>query len=557
VGKAPTLTDLVLARSGDERVGMQFEDQQWTWDEYVQACADRAAWLQSLDVGEPFHIGLLLDNVPEFPMLLGAAALCGAVIVGLNPTRRGAEMIADMERTDCRVIITEERHLPLFEGEHLPVKADHVYVVDQPAYGDALAPFRGSPRARPGAVDPSDLFMLIFTSGTSGNPKAVRMSHHKLTPSARLLLDSTPGQYQGSMGPDDVAYLSMPMFHSACMIQGWVPAVAVGARMVLRRKFSASGFLPDVRRYGVTYLHYVGKPLSYILATPEHPDDADNPLRIAVGNEAAPLDIERFSERFACKVIDGFGSTETGISVRRTPDTPRGSLGVLPPGGDILNPVTGEPVPPAEFDAQGRLLNFDEAVGELVNTSGPGLFEGYYKDDEANATRMRGGMYWSGDLAYRNDRGFVFFAGRSAEWLRVDGENFGVAPVERILARWPWAALVAVYAVPDIDVGDQVMAAIQPHDDSAAFDPDAFAAFLRDQPDMGSKWVPRYVRVSTAMPKTETNKVLKRVMAKEVWETADPVWLRDGDRYRRLTDDDRASLRKAFADNGRSHLLPA
>jgi fatty-acyl-CoA synthase len=443
------------------------------------------------------------------------------------------------------------------EGEVLPVDAEHVHVVEHPEYAAALIPFAGAERARPDGQQASDLFMLIFTSGTSGNPKAVRMSHHKLTPYARQLIDATPGQYLGAMSPDDVAYLSMPMFHSACMIQGWVPAVALGSRMVLRRKFSASGFLPDVRRYGVSYLHYVGKPLSYILATPEMPDDAENPLRVAVGNEAAPLDIERFAARFGCRVVDGFGSTETGISVRRTPETPHGSLGVLPEGSDILDPLTGEPVPPARFDDQGRVLNLDEAVGELVNTKGPGLFEGYYNDDQANAERMRGGMYWSGDLAYRDEHGFVYFAGRSAEWLRVDGENFGAAPVERILARWPWTALVAVYAVPDPDVGDQVMAAIQPHEADTVFDAAAFLAFLREQPDMGTKWMPKFVRVSTAMPKTETNKVLKRVMATQMWETTDPVWIRDGDLYRALNDDDRASLRKAFATNGRAHLLPA
>ena len=545
----PTIADYLLARSGDDRVGMCFEDQTWTWDEYVQACADRAAWLRSVRGDGPFHVGVLLDNVPEFAMLLGAAAFSGAVIVGLNPTRRGHELVADIERTDCQVIVTENCHSGELDDLDIPV-----FVVDRPDSYD-MTPFAGAERGAPPDRDTSDLFMLIFTSGTSGNPKAVRMSNRKLTPSARRLME--PGsQYEKTMTADDVAYLSMPMFHSACMIQGWVPALATGARMVLRRKFSASGFLPDVRRYGVTYLHYVGKPLSYILATPEQADDADNTLRVAVGNEAAPLDIERFATRFGCRVIDGFGSTETGISVTRVPDTPRGSLGRLPEGGDILNPATAEPVPPARFDDQGRVLNYDEAVGELVNTKGPGLFEGYYNDEQANAERMRGGMYWSGDLAYRDENGFVYFAGRSAEWLRVDGENFGVAPVERILARWPWTALVAVYAVPDVVVGDQVMAALQPHEGDTEFDPDAFAAFLRDQPDLGTKWAPRYVRVSTHLPATQTNKVLKRVLAKEVWETADPVWIRDGDGYRLLTDDDRASLRKAFADNGRAHMLP-
>jgi fatty-acyl-CoA synthase len=406
----------------------------------------------------------------------------------------------------------------------------------------------GSAVVAPADRDAGDLFMLIFTSGTSGDPKAVRMTHRKIVP-----WGPGPAVF---CSRDDVCYLSMPMFHSACMIQGYGAVVSSQARMVLKRKFSASGFLPDVRRYGVTYFHYVGKPLAYILATPELPDDADNPLLLAIGNEAAPLDIPRFAERFGCQVSDGYGSTETGLSVVRTPDTPVGSLGRLPEGGAILDPASGEPVAVARFDDQGRLLNFDEAVGELVNTAGPGLFEGYYNDETATSERMKGGMYWTGDLAYQDEHGFVYFAGRSIEWMRVGGENLGAAPIERILARLPGVALVAAYAVPDVQVGDQIMVALQ-FEDGATFDADAFAAFLADQPDLGTVWTPRYVRVSDALPVTETNKVLKRVMARECWEVDEPMWVRDGDGYRSLTAADRDALRSGLAEHGRAHLLPS
>ena len=543
-----TLADLVLARVGDDRVGMQFEDDEWTWAEHVQVSADRAAWLGSLRRDGPFHVGVLMENVPEFSFLLGGAALAGAVIVGLNTTRRGTELARDIERTDCQLVVSEGKFAPVLADAALPVGADRVFISDEPSYVDATSAFAGSGIPAPVGGDESDLFMLIFTSGTSGDPKAVRMTHRKLAPGG-------PGPSM-FLGRDEVAYLSMPMFHSACMIQGWTAALASGVRMVLKRKFSASGWLPDVRRYGVTYFHYVGKPLAYILATPERPDDADNPLKLAIGNEAAPLDIPRFAERFGCQVRDGFGSTETGISVGRTPDTPAGSIGRLPEGGAILDPETWEPVPPARFDDQGRLLNFEEAVGELVNTLGPGLFAGYYNDEQADAERMRGGMYWSGDLAYQDDAGFVYFAGRSIEWMRVGGENLGVAPIERILARFPGVALVAVYAVPDVEVGDQIMAALQ-FEPSTEFDAAAFAEFLREQPDLGTVWSPRFVRVSRGLPVTETNKVLKRVLARECWEVDDPVWIRDGDGYRPLAEADRAALRDALAEHGRALLLPA
>ena len=104
---------------------------------------------------------------------------------------------------------------------------------------------------------------------------------------------------------------------------------------------------------------------------------------------------------------------------------------------------------PAVFDEHGALTNFDEAVGELVNTEGAGLFAGYYNDPAATNERMRHGMYWSGDLAYRDADGWIYFAGRTADWLRVDGENLAAAPIERILQRLTPVSQVAVYAVPD------------------------------------------------------------------------------------------------------------
>jgi fatty-acyl-CoA synthase len=157
-----------------------------------------------------------------------------------------------------------------------------------------------------------------------------------------------------------------------------------------------------------------------------------------------------------------------------------------------------------------------------VNVSGPGRFDGYYNDEAAEAERMAGGVYHSGDLAYRDDAGFVYFAGRLGDWMRVDGENLGAAPIERVLLRYPDAAEAAVYAVPDPVVGDQVMAALV----MAAgrdFDAEKFRAFLAEQPDLGPKQWPKYVRVSAELPRTVTFKVLKRQLAAEGVDCADPV----------------------------------
>jgi fatty-acyl-CoA synthase len=333
------------------------------------------------------------------------------------------------------------------------------------------------------------------------------------------------------------------------------PALAVGARLVLRRRFSASAFLPDVRRYGVTYFSYVGKPLTYILATPERPDDADNSLRVAFGNEGADHDLDRFAKRFGCQVIDAYGSTEGGVAVNRTPDMPAGSLGMGMAGTVVLDPDTGKECARARFAPDGRLANGDEAVGEIANTQTAASFEGYWNNPEANRERTHGGIYWSGDLGYRDDAGFLYFAGRRDDWMRVDGENFAAAPVERILARHPDVALAAVYAVPNSDVGDDAMAALVLRP-GARFDADAFASFLAAQADLGTKWAPCYVRVSAALPMTPSNKILKRALRRERWECGDPVWRRGaGGRYAPLDDAGRAEIRAAFAARGRETQL--
>jgi fatty-acyl-CoA synthase len=177
----------------------------------------------------------------------------------------------------------------------------------------------------------------------------------------------------------------------------------------------------------------------------------------------------------------------------------------------IYNSTTLRECETARFDAHGALTNFDEAVGELVNTQGAGPFAGYYNDPGATAERMRHGMYWSGDLAYRDADGWIYLAGRTADWMRVDGENLAAGPIERILARLPEISQVAVYAVPDDRVGDQVMAALVLRP-GASLSPDDFERFLASHADLSPKAWPRYVRINDQLPATATNKILKRAL---------------------------------------------
>ncbi|MEU9327836.1 long-chain-fatty-acid--CoA ligase [Streptomyces canus] len=506
-----TVAELVAGRWGDHRPGLWFEGRALTHHEVAAGAAARAALLTDLLPGAGAHIGVLLDNTPEYPLWLSAAALARAAVAGINPTRRGPELARDILHTECRLLVTEASHLPLLRGLDLP--GVRLLVTGTEEYDTLLTPYADAEPDASRAV-PDDRLLLYFTSGSTGAPKAALCSQGRLAAAGSSLAD------QFRLGPDGVHYLCMPMFHGNAVIADWAPALVSGAGVALRRRFSASAFLADVRAYGATYFTYVGRAIQYVLATEPREDDRDNPLRLGFGTEAGAVDAAAFQRRFGVRLVEGYGSSEGGAAIQWAPGTPEGAVGRAGPGLVVLDQETGEECPPARFDTAGRLLNGDEAIGELVNRA-PNPFEGYWRNAEAEAERRRGGWYWTGDLFHRDADGYLYFAGRTDDRLRVDGENLAAAMIENILARYEGAVAVAVYAVPDPVTGDQVMATI-----AGNFDPEAFVDFLEAQPDLGTKMAPRFVRVVERMPVTATNKIHRARLRKEGVRCADPVWWR-------------------------------
>ena len=513
-----TLQQLLRERLDQGTPAVKFGERVWTWREHLaDATTTAAALIRAADPARPLHVGALLGNTPEMLTAMASAALGGYVLCGINNTRRGAGLARDILRADCQILLTDSAHKELLDGVDLP--GVRVFDVSGEAWSALLA--SAGPLAPYREVAPTDTFMMIFTSGTSGEPKAVQIMHLVVLFAGMSLIE------RFDVDSSDACYLSMPLFHSNALLAGWSVAVGAGTAMI-PATFSASGLLPDVRRYGATYMNYVGKPLAYVLATPEQPDDHDNPLRVAFGNEASDRDIAEFSRRFDCTVWDGFGSTEGAIIITREDGCPQGSLGRGFPGVGIYDPDTLAECPVAVFGEDGVVTNADEAIGELVNTTGAGMFAGYYNDPQATDARVRHGMFWSGDLAYRDANGWIYFAGRSGDWLRVDGENMTTAPIERILQRLAPVSQVAVYAVPDQHVGDQVMAAVVLAD-NADLTPEEFGQFLAGQPDLSPKAWPRYVWLTDRLPTTATNKILKRELtARGTTPDGGVLWTRTG-----------------------------
>ena len=307
--------------------------------------------------------------------------------------------------------------------------------------------------------------------------------------------------------------------------------MASGATLALRRRFSASGFLADVRAVGATYFNTVGRAISHIVATPPTEHDQDHRLRFVLGPETSAPDKAAFTRRFGVPLFEGYGSSENAIVLQPVPDARPGALGRASTRRRRRRgrPGTGVERPPAVFDAE-RPPDQRRARPSASWWAGRRWrnFEGYYNNPEAEAERTRNGWYWSGDLGLpRRGRGSSTSPGAPATgsgWTartspppRWSGSSAGSpacagwpctpcptpAPATRSWRPWRWSP-------------------------EAGFDPVAFAAFLAAQPDLGTKWAPRYVRIVGALPVTATDKVDKRPLRAELWNTPDPVWHRVG-----------------------------
>lgn len=547
-----TFAEIIRARADDDKVGLRFEDQSWTWREVVQEGADRAALMTSFvtpPAGRELHVGVLLENVPDYVFWLAAGPLAGAVVVGINASRSAPELAADIAHADVDLVITEDRLAHLVDADALGLP---VLNIDQPSYAQALAPHRGAPLPDV-EPEPEQIALLLFSSGSTGAPKAVIVGQGRLGKLAEALLDRV------NVRRESTTYLCMPLFHGNAVMMNLAVAMRVGATVGMVRKFSASRFADDIHRFGATYANYVGRALSYVLSQPIDPRDADSTLELAYGTEASEADVAGFAERFGCEVMEGYGLSEGVFRIGRTPDSPQYSLGRPQAGLDIrvLDEATGQECPRAQFDASGRLAN-PEAVGQMAAIGLAHTFEGYYKNPSAMADRIRGDDFWSGDLAYRDEAGYFYFAGRSSDWLRVDSENFSAAPVERVLQRFPGVAAAPVFAVPDPRTGDQVMCVVEMND-GEAFDAAGLGEFLAAQPEMGVKWWPTYVRVIGRIPLTGSNKVNKAPLRQAAWNTSDPVYIRAGktSAYVPLDDATRAGIEAEFLRHGRAGMLPA
>jgi fatty-acyl-CoA synthase len=591
-----TLPAQLDARAGHadyaDRVAIRIDDLAWTYarfrDEAVRYAHFLRQRLGSVDDARPGHVAMLLENRPELLALYAGCGYAGLTLFGVNTGLRGDTLAGVIDRSGSRLLVVEESLLPEIERVELAnVDPENILVVGSGQGGTPpgrdLEACLTAEVAKPGesldtpAVDvtPETNLVVIYTSGTTGLPKGINNNHFKLL----VIGMRVAGQLE--LDADAVGYASMPLFHSNALFLGFQPAFHAGAAISMRERFSASRFVPDVLRYGVSYWNYVGEPVHYILGAIEreyggdeerilaevarHPD---NRLRYAVGNGASPPDIDRFVRWLGMDdMYELYGSTEAAISTFRKKTDPRGSVGEIDdPRVRILN-ERGEECPPAELDADGKIANYADAVGEICRVAeDTALFQGYHDNPQANSSKYRDGIYHSGDLGHvlvRDETRYLFFDGRTDDWIRKDGENFSAAQVARLLQEHPDVVLAAAYGAPCAVSDEHVMVALKLRE-GAAFDPRAFFDFcegLVEHGGMDRKWFPDYVRIVDEFEYTRTQKVLVRNLKRVHFDRrrlqdAELYWRRRGDdRFHPFSAEDFRVLRGEFARSERESLL--
>jgi fatty-acyl-CoA synthase len=577
-----------------DRLAIRHDDRAWTYREYRDEAVRMAHFLRGrlgrTDERRPAHVVMMLENHPELMALFAGCAYAGATLFGVNTGLRGETLAGVINQSRGSVLVVDERFLGEIERvrgsfEHLP--DENVLVVPTTGEHDlgdtALEECLCREVGKPGvsldtpALDltPETNLMVIYTSGTTGLPKGINNNHMK------LCLIGLRIATQLELTGEAVGYACMPLFHSNAMFLGAMPAFWAGGSLAMRERFSASAFVPDVLRYGVTYWNYVGEPVHYILGAlrKAYGDDEerilaevaghpDNHLRYAVGNGAAPPDIDRFIRWLGLEdMLELYGSTEAAISTFRKLGDPRGSVGEITDEQVKVLKEDGSVCPPAELDADGKIRNYDEAVGEICRVAeDTALFQGYFDNADANASKYRDGVYYSGDLGHvlvRDETRFLFFDGRTDDWIRKDGENFSAAQVARLIQEHEDVVLAAAYGVPCAVSDELVMVALKLRP-GARFDPQAFFDFCEHEVvhgGMDRKWLPDFVRVVEEFEYTQTQKVLVRNLKAVHYDRrrlpdAALYWRERGDpTFRVLSPGDFEAIRARFEQAERAELL--
>jgi len=574
-----------------------FEGREYTYGEtYKQASIYANFFLTErkklVDAGklgkhDRLALGVYMENTPEYVFASLAAGLGNSVLFAINTGFRGETLAKVIDQAKVAFLVVNGNsadEIKKVAGEITVIGEKDILCVGSDeeikktgyrslarAVADASEKVPGRYRV---PVDNFSPVIVIYTSGTTGMPKGVPCTHIKLVGAGFVVQNAV------KLTRKDRGYISMPLFHSNAWYIGILPQLIAGGSFVLKRKFSASAFEKDMLEFGVTFLNYVGQPLHYIIDALEKKygsgdaiekalaSDPRNRFRVAYGNGASVIDRKNLKRYLGMEhIFEIYGSTEAVITTANRPGDPIESVGMAPKDVLILN-EEGKECPPGIVDASGKLTNYDEAVGEICRRVGTDnlRFDGYFDNKGATSQKFRNGMYHSGDLGHvRIVKGkrYLYFNGRTDDWIRKDGENFSAENVLHFAQEIPGVDIAVAYGAPCAVADEHVMVTVQLRKNCAFNPEDAHAWLLRQQKEggMDPKWMPDYIRIIDHFPVTDTQKIMVRPYKKDYFNIEKnpdmKVFYRErgGSTYHPLTMDKFLEIKDGFKKNGREAFL--
>ena len=481
-----------------------------TYREFHHRAQQTAGLFQELGIGRGDRVCLFLPNCPEFLYCWFGLALLGAISVPVNTAYKRDETAFILRDAAAKALVAHQSldAVAAAAADSVPGVAQRLLVAaaeQSPPNGwvdfaAALAGAAASP-AHP-EVSPEDTAMLVYTSGTTGNPKGVQVTHKMYVAAGQGFAHWTEAT------PQDRFFTCLPFFHANAQYYSTMGTLAAGATLIVAERFSASRFWEQARQAGATVVNFIGMMMPVLAKQPPTAADRDNQVRLFYGSPAfPPAFLQAFQERFGPDIIVGFGMTETCYGTIERIGEPRrpNSSGRprLHPDARFVNEIR-------IVDDAGQPAGID-AVGEIA-IKNPAMLPGYWRNPEQTALALREGWLHTGDLGWQDDAGYLYFVDRKKDVIRRRGENISSQEVEEVIKRHPSALDCAVIAVPSELGEDEVKAYITPRP-GRVIDPEQIIHWCADH--LAYFKVPRYLEVRAELPRTPSLRVRKDLLRQE------------------------------------------
>ncbi|HJV86977.1 MAG TPA: long-chain fatty acid--CoA ligase [Noviherbaspirillum sp.] len=488
------------------RPALTCDDVTWTYGEFWSHIERLSAVFAAHGVRRGDRVGYLGFDDPMFLVAEFAAARIGAIFVPLNFRLTGPELAFIIKDAGVHLLLTGQEHQGIIDGVRPQLGCAHYFGVNKDAPGwPSVLPLMEQATAIPSQVevDPQDVAVVMYTSGTTGHPKGAMLTHLNFWAqnlNVMLLMD---------VASTDVTLNFAPLFHVGGMVCATLPTIMAGGHVVLQRGFDASAVLRAIEQYKITFSFAVPAMLLFMS---QHPDFEQADLRslrlIAVGGAPMPEPLLRLYNGRNIPVHQGYGMTETTATITFLhPDRSGDKLGSCGTAA-MLTEIR-------LVDFSGKALNEANVKGEVC-VRGSNVMKGYWNRPDATAASFdEEGWFRTGDVGYVDDEGFLFLCDRVKDMIITGGENVYPAEVESVIYDHPAVAECAIVGAPDEKWGERVVAvvALKP---GASLNLDELRAFAEST--LARYKLPRELRLVHALPRNPTGKVLKVRIREELKE---------------------------------------